>query len=153
MIWMKPSTDKSTGFKSMASPVRCWEVLEPLHASFCITVRKAEVTVKWTFWRRSHSTNFINSGFITYENIWAIDVRRLTAAAMTAAQILDLVSFFIGDSFKSWTIRNNENTVRSYVRSNKLGNTLNGYKNGFILVRIRLWLNRTQVILFHKNKI
>jgi hypothetical protein len=75
-------------------------VLEPLHALFCATVRREEVTEKWIFRQRSHSTNFINSGFMTYEKIWAIDVRRLTAAAIIADQILDLVSLFIGNCFK-----------------------------------------------------
>jgi hypothetical protein len=35
-----------------------------------------------------------------YEKIWAIDVRRLTAAAIIADQILDLVSLFIRNCFK-----------------------------------------------------
>jgi hypothetical protein len=59
----------SRGFKSMTSPVKCWEFSEPLHISFCNLVRKAEVTVKWIFRQRSHSIKTINTGFMSYENI------------------------------------------------------------------------------------
>jgi hypothetical protein len=37
---------------------------------------------------------------LTYINILEIDVRRLIAAAITAAQIFDLVSLFIRNCFK-----------------------------------------------------